>query len=89
MLPAALAGGGAARDVAAERGEPYGTIYTTTAGKKNDRDGKYAYQITTCSAVWSERFLDVADPTDFRACEYEDQHLKASIVSTVLSVIDN
>lgn len=64
MLPAALAGGGAARDIAAERGEPYGTIYTTTAGKKDDRDGRYAYQILACSAIWSERLFDAADVTE-------------------------
>jgi len=61
MIPAALAGGGAARDIAASRGEPYGTIMTTTAGKKDDRDGKYAYQRVVNSAIWSEHFYDVAD----------------------------
>lgn len=58
MVPAALAGGGAARDIAARQNEPYGTIFTTTAGKKDDRDGKYAYQRTVCSAIWTERFFD-------------------------------
>lgn len=61
MIPAALAGGGAARDIAASKQEPYGTIMTTTAGKKDDRDGKYAYQRVVNSAIWSERFFDVED----------------------------
>lgn len=60
-LPSALAAGTAARDRAAMNGEPYGTILTTTAGKKDDRDGKYVYNFVSEAAEWSERFLDCKD----------------------------
>ena len=57
-MPAALTAGTAARELAAKLHEPYGTIITTTAGKKDDRDGRYVYKMVEESAVWSERFLD-------------------------------
>jgi len=57
-LPAALAAGTAARDSARAAGQPFGTILTTTAGKKDDRDGKYVYNMIQQSAIWSEKFLD-------------------------------
>ena len=60
-LPSALAAGTAARDRAAQNGEPYGTILTTTAGKKDDRDGKYVYNFVSEAAEWTERFFDCLD----------------------------
>lgn len=58
-IPAALAAGGAAREIAREANEPYGTIFATTAGKRDDRDGKYAYQLVSESAEFTEKFYDV------------------------------
>lgn len=60
-LPAALAATGAAVDRAKANGTPYGTILTTTAGKKDDRDGKYVYKLMNDAAVWTERFFDCKD----------------------------
>ncbi len=61
-LPAALAAGGAARDIAEANDEPYGTILTTTAGKKDTKEGKYFYNnILAGMAEWSEKFYDCAD----------------------------
>ena len=57
-LPAALASGVAARQEARMYGRPYGNIFTTTAGKKDDRDGYYVYDLVHGGAVWSELFLD-------------------------------
>lgn len=57
-LPAALAAGTAARDLARDAGQPYGTIMTTTSGKKDDRDGKYVYNMIQQSAIWTDKFLD-------------------------------
>ena len=57
-LPAALAAGGAAIDKAKASGSPYGTILTTTAGKRDDSDGKYVYKLLMESAPWTERFFD-------------------------------
>ena len=63
-LPAALAGGTAARATAEKNGDPWGTIMTTTAGKKDDRDGQFMYNYVSESAEWSERLLDCVDKRD-------------------------
>lgn len=57
-LPAALPATTAARNIAKEKGEPYGNIFTTTAGKKDDKDGRFAYEMLRNSAIWTEAFLD-------------------------------
>ena len=57
-LPAALAATGAAVDAAKKTGAPYGTVLTTTAGKKDDRDGRFVYNLMADSAEWTEKFFD-------------------------------
>jgi hypothetical protein len=57
-MPTILAAGTAARDIAKANGQPYGTVLTTTAGKKDDPDGKYIFDIVDSAAKWSETFLD-------------------------------
>lgn len=63
-LPAALAAMGAATDKAAAAGAPYGVIMTTTAGKKDDKDGKYIYSLLQEAATWNEIYLDAVDQKD-------------------------
>lgn len=63
-LPAALAAMGAATDKAAAENAPYGTIITTTAGKKDDKDGRFIYDMLSESATWTERFFDTLDHND-------------------------
>lgn len=65
-LPAALAAGTAARDIAKRAGEPYGVIMTTTAGKKDDRDGAYAFNLMMEAAVWTENFFDCINEEDLK-----------------------
>jgi hypothetical protein len=60
-MGSALAATGAAVDKAKASGAPYGTIITTTAGKKDDRDGKFIYRLVSEAAVWTEKFFDAAD----------------------------
>jgi hypothetical protein len=57
-LPAALAATGAAVERAKAAGAPYGTILTTTAGKKDDKDGRFIYKLLEDSASWTEKFFD-------------------------------
>jgi len=64
-LPAALAATGAAVDKAMAAGTPYGTIITTTAGKKDDKDGKFIYDLLCDGAIWTEKFFDCIDWKDF------------------------
>ena len=63
-LPAALASGNAARDEAEMYGRPYGNIFTTTAGKKDDRDGKYMYDMIHGGTSWTEHFFDCKNKKD-------------------------
>ena len=63
-IPAALASGGNVRDRAKKNNEPYGTIFTTTAGKKDDPDGKFFYQELSCASVHTEHYYDCDDAED-------------------------
>lgn len=57
-VPAALLAGNDARERAARNGEPYGTIFTTTAGKKDTREGNYFYSLLSSAASWREKYFD-------------------------------
>lgn len=57
IVPAMLASTGAARDQAKEKGEFYGNVFTTTAGKLDTKGGKYIYDIMCDSMVLDERVL--------------------------------
>lgn len=60
-IPAMLTAGNAAREEAKEYGYPYGTIFTTTAGKKDSRSGKYMYDIITGAMGWTEKLYDAVN----------------------------
>lgn len=60
-LPAALAAATTAREEAKKFGRPYGNIFTTTAGKKDDRDGRFMYDMISGGATWTELFFDCVD----------------------------
>lgn len=63
-LPAALGAGVAARNIARDAGEPYGTILTTTAGKKDTKEGAFMYKMISGMAEWSDRFYDAKNQTE-------------------------
>lgn len=65
-IPAMLAGGNDARAEAELDGLFYGTVFATTAGKKDDKDGAYAYSLVMGAADWSESFLDAKDHEHLR-----------------------
>lgn len=58
-VPAMLASGGAARDEAEAKGALYGTVFTTTAGKKDSRSGKFMHSIVMGGMPWSEILYDM------------------------------
>ena len=60
-FPAAMMSGIAAKEEALKNGSPCGNIFTTTAGKIDDRDGGYMYELINGGAVWTEAFLDAAN----------------------------
>lgn len=57
-LSAMLAAGTAARDEAIRCGTPYGNIFTTTAGKRDDPSGKLFWDMLTNSMFWNESLYD-------------------------------
>lgn len=60
-LPAALAAMGAAIDAAIRNDEPYGVVLTTTAGRKDEKEGAFVYALIEKSAQWMENMYDAAD----------------------------
>lgn len=58
-IPVMLSATLTAREVAAMKGEPYGTIFATTSGKRDTPEGRYAYRLVHDAAVWSEAFYNV------------------------------
>ena len=58
-LPAAMTAMNTARDEARREGYPNGAIFTTTAGKRDTREGKFMFEFMNDSTDWSERFLDL------------------------------
>lgn len=59
MLPAALAAGTTARRIAEEHGIPYGNLFTTTPGKRDEPDGNFVYTMFHNGFYWKEALLDV------------------------------
>lgn len=60
-MGSALMAMGAAIDAAKANNEPYGVILTTTAGKMDDKDGAYVYDLVQKSALFTEKFYDCPD----------------------------
>lgn len=50
-----------AREIAQRKNAPYCTIFTTTAGNQEDRDGRFVYDMFQSAAPWSEMFYDCAN----------------------------
>lgn len=84
-LPAALASGNKAREEAEEYGKPYGNIFTTTAGKKDDRDGKYMYDWIHGGAVWTERFFDCSGKTELNEMIKNNRSGRKQIINATFS----
>lgn len=84
-MGAALGASGAAVDRARENNAHYGTIITTTAGKKDDPNGAHIYQLLSTSAVWSEKFLDAADQASLYEIIRKASHGRALRVNITLN----
>ena len=84
-LPAALAAGTAARDEAEKHGRPYGNVFTTTAGKKDDRDGRFMYDMIHGGAVWNEAFFDAENRADFKELVLRNCSGRKALVNITMS----
>lgn len=65
-LPAYLATGTNAKPAAERRGNPWGMICGTTAGRIDDPDGKYIYNLLEDACVWTEALYDAEDLEDLK-----------------------
>lgn len=89
-VPAALAAGVAVRREAERNGRPYGNIFTTTAGKKDDRDGSFIFGLIQDAADWTEEFYDARDKADLvslirnNGARSRDQKLEAEQGKTLM-----
>lgn len=59
MLPAALGAATTARRIAEQEGIPYGNIFTTTPGKRDEPDGKFVYDMFHGGYFWDEKLMDI------------------------------
>lgn len=84
-IPAMLASGGAARDEARQYGAPYGTIFTTTAGKKDEPSGKYMFDILSSAMPWTEKLYDAPNEEKLHAI-VEDNMGEDPIISPVVNI---
>lgn len=57
-LPVLLAAGGAAKENAKLVNTPHGSIFTTTAGKKDTNEGAFFYDLVHSGMYWDERLYD-------------------------------
>lgn len=83
-LPVALGAGSAAREEAEANDQPFGNVYTTTAGSLNKRDGQFAYNFLTSGAEWTEKFFDCKDKRQLKRlvekqCVVPDKRDKRSV----------
>lgn len=60
-LPVALAAGTTARTLAKENNTFYCNIFTTTAGKRDTKEGAFCYKLFMDGAWWNEKYLDAPD----------------------------
>lgn len=65
-FPAMITATNAVFDEAKAKGEPYGILLTTTAGKKDDKDGRYVYAMVQDAYEWTEKLFDCKDEEDLR-----------------------
>lgn len=63
---AAMPGTDAAYKNAREKGLPYGSLITTTAGSQDSRDGEFAYKILSEAAKWTDKMFDTEDEHGYR-----------------------
>lgn len=85
IIPALLASGTAAREEAKKNDQPYGNIFTTTAGKKDDRDGKYMYDLISGGAIWSEKYFDLNNKEELHHVVLKNSKGKKPLINGTFS----
>lgn len=85
-LPAARAAGTKVRALAEASGALYGTIFTTTAGRRDDRDGSYMYDLVSKAMPWNEVLFDCQNRFDaMKMVDRSARDSKAPMVNITMS----
>lgn len=84
-LPALLSSGTRVRRDVKAAGGIYGNVFTTTAGKKDTTEGKYAYDLITEGMYWDEKILDCHDAEEARQMVAVNSKGLGSIVNGTFS----
>lgn len=74
-----------ARENAERMNLPHCAVFTTTAGKKDDRDGNYMYELMSGATVWNEIYFDSRDREDLREKAARNRHGRSDIMNMTLS----
>lgn len=86
IIPAATSASARARDNARMNGEPYGILYTTTAGDIDDPEARFVYDIIFSGAFMDERaFYDSYDYSDLRERVLSNGSSKAPLINGTFS----
>lgn len=84
-IPAALNATTTARRYAEINKTPHGNIFTTTAGRRDSREGKYFYGILQDAAVWNEMYYDCVDFRDLSETIMNNSGSQAPSVNITMS----
>lgn len=81
-----LFSGNAAREEARRNGTYYGTVFTTTSGDLDDREGSYIYGLVSNAAGWNEIFYDSGNEKEL--VELIMRHVRASGEAVKRPIVD-
>ena len=73
------------REIAHRRGVPHCAVFTTTAGKQDDRDGRYMYEMMGGAAIWNESLFDCVNRENLVSLIKTNCHGRATMVNLTLS----
>ncbi|MDD2819173.1 MAG: hypothetical protein PHN51_10340 [Candidatus Nanopelagicales bacterium] len=91
-VAAMLMSGNFARRAAEKAGHPFGTLFTTTAGDIDDRDGGFIYELATGATLWDEKYYDSMDLKSlneiiYKNCTANKNGFKRPMVHLTLSYL--
>lgn len=84
-FPAIMAATNAAFDQAKKAGEPYGIVLTTTAGKKDSKEGAFVYGIVQDAMPFNEKIYDSKDEEDLRKIVTVNSRSKEYLINITLN----
>lgn len=84
-VPVLLASNTQKREDAEKAGEMYGIVYTTSAGKLDSEEGKFAYSIVTSGMPFNEILFDAVDKYEARDIVFKNSPDGTTTVSATFS----